>query len=324
MTAILLALVPAAFACIPVPSAVPSLALKRFYVDPSGSRSKHSILASNRRITAPVKRYLNLVAEHADRAVMFRSGRDAVCALTALQAWAQAGALLGPMPTKQGEHHRKWAFTGLALAYLKVATFADPATAASINAWLQTMADDASALFATGKVKLNNHYYWLGLGLTATGLATGSQSHIARGQKIFRKALADIDEVGAFSMEMARGARALHYQVFALTPLVIMDYLLARQSGLSDRRAPAALRRAVTFAMSAVRNPNLIAARAKARQKDVPMKRRLGYGWLRLIAASPARWPDVEIGSFEFATASTTHRWIGGDATALTVLDLPR
>lgn len=209
---------------------IQQLHLKRFYTDTNGSQVRAEIRAANRAQTRPLKTFLTSIADFADRAVHFQDRYAARCGIDALSTWARAGALLGKMPTKQGEHHRKWALTGLALSYLKLKPWTTLEDRNRINPWLQAMADNALAVFENPKIKRNNHLYWLGLALAAVGESTASDRHWDQAEAILDEALDGIPSSGMLPLEMARGAKALHYHVFAVTPLVVLEWL-ARQSG---------------------------------------------------------------------------------------------
>jgi len=302
-----------AYACPEPPHPIAELKLERFYTDTVGSRSNDVIRNANKARVAPVRQLLRFAADGADANVRYsaagRIDRRAACALRWITAWAKENALTGPMPTKQGEHHRKWALTGLALAYLKLKSSAPPPQRQVIEPWLQHMADAARALFDNHGIKRNNHWYWLGLGLGAVGIATHSDRHWSKARAIFNDAMTHIDADGSLPMELRRGRRAAHYHVFAATPLVTLAHLAAARGEPWDQRASAPLHRLVELTARGLHDLRVFDRLSGVRQSR---KTEAGAGWLPLYRL---RYPHA------FATADPfvrpAHRWLGGDVRLL-------
>lgn len=284
-------------ACPAPPATVTNLSLDRFYTDAKGSRIDPAIRKANDATTKPVTDFLRATTAMADNALRtrdsVRAGEQATCALAWMRSWAEGRALTGAMtapggePSKQGEHHRKWTLAGLALTYLKLKPFASPGDRAAIEPWLKAMADDARALFDDAGVKRNNHWYWLGLGTGAVGLATGSDPHWKTAAAIFQDAMGDVSPDGTLPMELARGSQALSYHAFAVMPLVVLAELAASRGedwyGLSD----SALHRLVATTAKGLTQPECFAALSGSAQTE-PVKP--GYGWLNLYTARFPGW----------------------------------
>jgi poly(beta-D-mannuronate) lyase len=302
-----------ASACQPTPPAVRDLGLSRFYSDKAGSITSADLLADHRAAVEPLTVFVRQVASDADKAVRRTSAKAAAeaasCALLWLASWARSEALLGAEVSRQGEYQRKWDFTGLALAYLKVRRFATPDQRATIEPWLKKLADTATRFFDDTARKRNNHWYWLGLGIAATALATDSEPHWLRARGIMKDAAADIRADGALPMELERKGRALHYHAFALMPLVVMAELARSRGedwyGLSDN----ALHRLAMLTMTGLASPTGFAGVAGAPQQE-PVNP--GAGWLTLYKLRFAG--RIPVGVPESAPG---HRWLGGDTRLL-------
>ena len=87
----------------------------------------------------------------------------------------------------------------------------------------------------------NNHHYWQGLAATSVGVAAFDDKLFKFGVRTYKEAVNDIDRNGAFPKEMARHENAIHYQGFALEPLVVIAQFAARQGidlyGYQDEQA---------------------------------------------------------------------------------------
>ena len=216
-----------AAACDAPPPAAIDIIANSYYTD-----SHHSVIdparrASNIAHTKPIEDFLGQVAQDAN-------GGDAACGLAWLASWAGQKALLGKASSEQAYYVRKWTLGGLALNYARIQAQATPAQRQAIEAWLRALADEVVAHADAHKGGRNNHYYWEGLAVTA---------------------------VGALPAEMERAAKALHYQVYAATPLVMMASIL----DLHDPR----LDRLVAFTVAASADPSGIARRTGFAQEPV-------------------------------------------------------
>jgi poly(beta-D-mannuronate) lyase len=88
----------------------------------------------------------------------------------------------------------------------------------------EVMADSDEPGRAGGR---NNHAYWAGLAVAATGIAANQRDLLEWGISRARLAIADIQKDGTLPLEMDRGALALHYHVFSLAPLVMLAEIAA-------------------------------------------------------------------------------------------------
>ena len=297
-----------ASACPPAPSAVRDLDLSGYYLDRAKSVVDPAAKARKRTAVRPLKDFLNGVTKLADRAVRSNprdSAKHAACALRWLRHWASEGAYLGRMASKQAQAQRKWDLAGLALAYLKVRGHAEAADKTLIEPWLREIADRARAVYDDpGKIR-NNHWYWLGLGLGAVGIATDSPRHWREARRIMKDAARDIRDDGLLPLELKRGRRALHYHTFAAMPLVTLAELAASRDEDWYALNSAALHRLVRATAAGLVDPTRF-DRAAGLQQERPARPRAG--WLQLYQSRfqnelPPRLPAAKAG----------HRWLGGN-----------
>jgi poly(beta-D-mannuronate) lyase len=171
----------------------------------------------------PLEAYLRTVAKSA-------SDGDKACTLRWLVAWAEGDAMLGKIEKEQAHYERKWVLSGLSLSYAKVRDAATRDQKAAIDGWLLAIADGVRTHSDAHKGTKNNHYYWEGLAVGATGAVTGNAANIAWGRKVLRAAEADITDDGTLPLEMKRGSRALHYHLFSAAPLTMLESVLDEHS----------------------------------------------------------------------------------------------
>ena len=313
--ALVAGLVPAAAECLRPPPAIRDLDLPRFYSDDAGSIVDPELLAKHRAAVEPLTDFLRNVTGNADKSVrrtkLDQQAEPAVCALVWLDAWARGEAWLGNMSTRQGEYQRKWDLGGVALAYLKVRAFATEDERRRIEDWLMRWADIARTFFDDPERKRNNHWYWLGLGMGAVGLAANSPKHWDMAREIMKDAAKDIQADGTLPQEMDRKARALHYHVFAVTPLVALAELGRARGEDWYCLGDGALHRLVALAARGLRDPKMFEAMPLVATPQEP-DTNPGAGWLILYgqhfkARVEPGWPAV----------NPSHRWLGGDVQVL-------
>ena len=313
LAAVAWALTSAAHAeCSPPPPPMADIEGTRPYGDKDGSVVDPQADAKNREANQPLTDFVRAVTDDADRAWK-RPGRvesdeAGKCAVAWLAVWAKGNAWLGTMGSKQAEYQRKWDLAGVALAYLKVKPFATPEQRAVIEPWLIRFADTARAFFTDPRIKRNNHWYWLGLGIGATALATDSAKHWEIARSIAEDAAKDIQADGSLPQELARKGRALHYHTFSLMPLVTLA-TLARTKGedfytLGDN----ALDRLADLTARGLTDPAIFTSLAGEPQSE---PNRPGIGWSQLYALHKPDSPAAKIGM------PHTHRWLGGDVQLL-------
>jgi len=313
MLALLLATGSAA-ACPAAPTPVKDLDIPRFYGDARGTVIEPKQRALHDAAVAPLTYFLQEVTAQADKALRRSkpaAQREAAsCALSWLETWARGDAWLGRMAQDQAEYQRKWDLAGAALAYIKLKSFASVEQRRIIEPWLIRFADAARAFFDDPKHKRNNHWYWLGLAQGAVGMATDSDRHWQTARGIMADAARDIAADGTLPMEIARGARAIHYHAFAVMPLVVLAELARFKEEDWYAMGDGALHRLVDVTLRGLNDPALFDQLA-----GVPQQRPVGAGagWLQIYGASyPARLKEF------MPSMQQGHRWIGGDVTILT------
>jgi poly(beta-D-mannuronate) lyase len=302
------------FAC-PTP-AVPivDLDLPSYYSD--AARSVIDLERS--RLTAerakPVRLFLAQMASVADRA---HAGDEAAagCALDRMAHWAGAGALTGEM-TQQGVYEMTWTTAGLALAYLKLRNVPglDAAKQKTVEAWLGRLAAKIRPPFdRPNRIdSRNNHAYWAGLAVAAVGVATDKEPLLEWGVERYRVGLNEIAEDGTLPLELARRGRALHYHLFALSPLVLMAELGAANGLDLYEEYDGALHRLVRRAVEAIDDRKGFSALAGANQ--VPL--RLAGDEAAWLAPYSVRFDDADVRRLAAAARTIRAPRLGGDLGA--------
>jgi poly(beta-D-mannuronate) lyase len=205
-----------------------------------------------RRISAGMNQYL-ATGNHAESA----------CALAQLDDWAKAHALLNydRKDSTQAWFQVEWTLSSAAIAESVLVNDAtlDAAQQKRIIAWLDTVAHKDIG-FEQPNDTNNNHHYWRALAATAVGVVASDDVLFRFGIQAYVTAIAEIDTRGAFPKEMARHENAIHYQGFALQPLVLIAEFATRQGfPLYAYKANGhTLRDAIVFFGNAVDDPSVV------------------------------------------------------------------
>ncbi len=263
-------------ACPDAPAGLRDIEANGYYSDAHYSIVDPVLKARNEAAVKPFSDYLATVSANADRYIASGDSAAAACALRWLDRWAVDGAMLGKAGSSQAQYERKWTLAGVALAYIKLRPLAEPAQRLHIESWLPRLADAALAYVSDAKRARNNHYYWVGLALMATGVATGDARYVAAASKIYDSALNDIGDDGSLPLELNRAGRALAYHNYALAPLVMMAELSRMNHDNWYQRRHGRLQKLAQLVLDGIADPAWFVQKTGAAQ-EIPKGGILGW-----------------------------------------------
>jgi len=249
-----------------------------------------------------------------------QSKDEAKCAQQQIDQWAQAGALLDydPKESSQAWFQVEWTLSSIAIS--ESVLLNEPSLDASVVqrdiAWMNKVAHRTVDFDKAGTQK-NNHHYWRGLAAIAVGVISSDDDLFNWGIATYKEAAADIDQRGALPKEMARHERAIHYQSFALQPLVPLAAFGERQGiPLMHYRSPSGktIADAVNFFGAAVADPTIIKAYTPEEQL-VGGEGKDFYAFAEIYSSYYPQLPPAVARGLEKPTFATR---IGG---SLTVID---
>ncbi len=230
-------------------------------VNPEEAKVTRVYSAYERRVTAGMNQWL-----------VTGSRDEAQCAQQQIDVWARGGALLDydPKESRQAWFQVEWTLSATATSESVLMNEAslDAAMLQRDIAWMNQVAH-RTVEFDKASDEVNNHHYWRGLAATATGVISSDDGLFRWGTGVYRQAVDAIDAHGAFPLEMARHERAIHYQSFALQPLLpiaqfaerlgvdLYGYRSKSGRGIGD---------AVNFLGAALANPEIVKAYASEPQ----------------------------------------------------------
>jgi poly(beta-D-mannuronate) lyase len=182
--------------------------------------------------TRPYEAFEKRIVAGAAQFLATGSHKESACALDQIDAWAKAGALLdySREESQQAWFQVEWTLCSAAItdSVLVNDSTLDPAKQREIAAWLLAVCREDLSFERVGDSG-NNHLYWRALAAMAVGV-TASQADLFRHAiSVYKQAIDEVDANGAFPKEMGRHENAIHYQGFALQPLVTIAQFASRQ-----------------------------------------------------------------------------------------------
>ena len=306
---------PVGVMCRRPPAAVRDVIGVSYYTD----SAHHSVidpkkLAQNEANLNPIRDYLQGITDASDAAAR-GDAKAAFCALQLLAAWAQTDALNGNA-NRQGEYEREWTLAGLALAYLKIRDTGIPdPDDGTVSSWFARLARAVEPFYPpTGE--RNNHDYWAGVAVASAGVAANDRDLYDWGLATYKVGADQITSEGTLPLEMRRGARALHYHLFAIEPLVMLAEI-ARANG-QDLYAMdgGAIARLAQRCVSGIEDPSYF-AHASGVAQDIKPGAVLRTDEIAWMEPYNARFPSAAMLAIVRRYRPVVYQRLGGNLTQL-------
>jgi poly(beta-D-mannuronate) lyase len=312
------AMTEAAYPCPAVAHIAPDLVTDGFYRldDPTHSIVDPVRQEAYKKSSDGVKAIGMSVVKAADDYRTTGSRKAAQCAMAQIVTLAQEHSLAGKMSSNQAYYVQGWVLGAVAIAYLKIreASITTPQQTETIANWMQSVGEQTIAYYDGHKKaghgdSQNNHLYWAGVELAAIGVAANNRKDFDWAMATYDNGVNQIQPDGALPLEMARGARALHYHLYALAPLVLLaEFGEANHQDLYAH-ANGAIHRLVNFSVAGLQDPAPF-VKATGVQQEVP-KTPTGdqIGW-----APPyvQRFPNAALERMVQAAPSLSVYYLGG------------
>jgi hypothetical protein len=182
--------------------------------------------------TVPYSQFEKRVTAGMNQFLATGNHTEASCAQDQIDRWAHANSLLDydAVENAQSWYQVEWTLSAIATSESVLLNDAklDATETARDVAWMNKVAHRMIG-FPVEATHHNNHHYWRGLTAIATGVISDDQELFNFGVQAYKDGVDEIDQRGAFPKEMARSERSIHYQSFALQPLVPIAEFAERQ-----------------------------------------------------------------------------------------------
>lgn len=220
----------------------------------------------------------------------FESPANAVaaraCIVKQVDVWARSDAMLNGLekndPLGQRQAVLTIIWTGITFANALQATDQvsrlPPEQRLRFRTWFASLSKEIELNFAIKPREkkdewLNanaNQRFWAGAAVGLMAVDTGDQEAFKWAMDILKGSLDDIDKDGAMPSEMWRGARAMHYQNFALQAVSILVALADANDMRLDADQDKTLARAARFALNTYLHPENLEKATGIRQERDP------------------------------------------------------
>jgi len=308
----------APYTCPAVPHLPVDFVTDGFYAD---NDPTHSIIdpvkqKAYEQSSGPVKHEGDVVVAAADAFRKTGSEQAAACVLTHMESEAREHALTGKMSSSQAYFVQGWVAGAESIAYLKVdgPHRATPEQRKLILPWLKTIADQVRTFYterekASGAGNAQNHFYWAAVQIGATGIAADDRKEFDWAMQIARDGMAAIHSDGTLPEEMRRGKRALHYHLYAASPLVMLAELGMPNGVDLYTYHDAALKKLVTVSTAGLLDASLFEQRTGIKQERPDPPTAEAIGW-----AEPynRRFPNPTITKLLAEAPSHSYMYLGG------------
>jgi poly(beta-D-mannuronate) lyase len=263
----------APYNCPAAPPFATTIEIGSYYIDTHASVADPQKLAAFQKASEDSTHLSQWVALAAD-AYLYKGSRPAAtCVYSLLDAAAKADAWDGKMPGFQGVYVQNWLLSAVAMSYLKVreSGAGTPQQETSIQMWFGKLAMRVRNFFdeevrRNGPERENNHLYWAGLAAAAAGIAENNADDFHWGMVAYQMGVELIQPDGALAAEMDRGQMALHYNLYALAPLVMLAEL-GEANGLDlYAEENGAIHRLVNFCLAGLEDPTILEKRTGVKQ----------------------------------------------------------
>ena len=211
------------YTCPAIVSLSPDLTTNGFYSDGKGSIVDPAKMAEYARTSGPYKKLGQEIVDAADAWRSTGSREAAACAMQHMEAAARDGVFTGRMSSRQAYYVQGWVIGAIAISWLKIhgSGVETPDARKLVLPWIVQVVHQSQDFYAAGHAK-NNHLYWAGVEVAAAGIAANDRGLFEWGVDAYRTGIAQIQPDGSMPLEMRRGRRALHYHLYALSPLVYL------------------------------------------------------------------------------------------------------
>lgn len=302
----------------PVPAHLPvDFVTNGFYAD---NDPTHSIIdpvkqKAYQETSGPVKHEGNVIVAAADAFRTTGSVEAARCVLDHLTTQAHDNVLTGKMSSSQAYFVQGWVAGAAAIAYLKVDgnSRATSAQRDLILSWLQKEAELTRGFYdhrmQSSHTDAQNHFYWAAVQVGATGIAANNHDDFDWAMQRAKNGIAAIQPDGTLAEEMRRGKRALHYHLYAASPLVMLAELGIPNGIDLYTENHGALKKLVEVSTHGLIDPSLFARRTGISQERPDPPTAEAIGW-----AEPynRRFPDPTITKLLAEQPDHSYMYLGG------------
>jgi poly(beta-D-mannuronate) lyase len=300
------------------------------YSGSDAARDKLNLVAaaSYERLTGDVRKLEGGTNRLVER--YFDTGQQAYadCAVTWLDSWANAGALLSENYNHTGKSVRKWALGSVAGAYLRLQfSRSEPLKghaeqSEAIEKWLGQLADQVVKDWnAQPMDRRNNHQYWAAWSVMAAAVVLNRRDLFDWAVEQYRHGMQQVDADGYLPLELSRQTRALAYHNYSMGPLMMIA-AFSQANDLDLRQEnEGALQRLAQRMQAGLQDPRIFQEKTGYPQTLEDLQSNNRFAWLEPYCALYSCSKSTEAWRRSIEPLGTYR--LGGDLTQLFSRQLP-
>ena len=293
----------------------PDLTTDSFYSDSKGSIIDPVKWKAYEESSGPVKKLGQNAVDAADAFQATGSKQAAQCVLKLEKTAALEQALTGKMSSSQAYFVQGWVIGALGIALLKIrdSNVADEADTKLLTDWMKAVSRQTMDFYDDRLVKSpngNNHVYWAGVQVGAIAIAANDRKLFDWALMAFRNGIHQITPEGTLAEEMRRGQRALHYHLYAASPLVYIAEF-GEDNGIDlYAEEDGALKRLVQLSIAGLEGSGYF-DKATGIKQDLPdgPPSAEAIGWAKVYVH---RFPDPAISKLLSQAPALGYMYLGG------------
>jgi poly(beta-D-mannuronate) lyase len=306
----------APFTCPAAPHLSSDLLIGSYYTDEHHSIVDPAMKKAHDDAASPFTDFARAVVRAADHYRSTGSRAAAQCVLSLLETAAHDRVLAGKMLSGQAYYEQGWNLSAWAVAYLKVrdSNLATPDQTKTISSWFKEMAEQNRDYYDQKSHNLmsdahNNHEYWAGVALAAAAVSSNDHKLFNWAMDAYRDGVRQITPEGTLPLEMNRAARALHYHLYALAPLVMLaEFGEANSINLYAERN-FAIKRLVARCISGLQDHSYFVQHT-GKEQDMPDT--ISGSDIAWAVPYSRRFPDPQLSSLLTQAKGTGYTTLGG------------
>jgi poly(beta-D-mannuronate) lyase len=302
----------APYACPPIVHLSPDLTTDGFYSDSKSSIIDPAKWKAYAESSGPYKNLGQVVVDAADAWRSTGSRAAAACAVSHMETAARDGVFTGKMSSHQAYYVQGWVIGAIAVGWLKVrdSGLETPELQELVPPWIVSVTRQTVDFYDSSHA-LNNHLYWAGVEAVAAAAAADDRKLFDWAVAAYRAGIAQIQPDGSMPLEMARGQRALHYHLYALSPLVyIAEFGQVNGIDLYAERDHD-LAHLERLCVDGLKN-NQFFAKATGIPQDTPTQGAPAAEQISWGVIWQSRFPDPALASILAEAASLSYMYLGG------------
>ncbi|MFP5230865.1 MAG: alginate lyase family protein [Acidobacteriota bacterium] len=302
----------APYACPPLVHLSRDLTTDGFYSDSKSSVIDPAKWKAYAASSGPYKNLGQVIVNAADAWRSTGSRAAAACTLSHMETAARDGVFSGKMSSRQAYYVQGWVIGAIAIGWLKVrdSGLETPELRHLIVPWIVGVTRQTIDFYDSSHAD-NNHLYWAGVEAVAAGVAANDRKLFDWAVSAYRTGIAQIQPDGSMPLEMRRGQRALHYHLFALSPLVyIAEFGQVNGLHLYAERNHA-LARLEHLSVDGLKN-NQFFVKATGIPQDTPTQGAPAAEQISWGVIWQSRFPDPTLASILAQAGSLSYMYLGG------------